>query len=282
LPRFAEYVALEPRGIADRVRLYRAIASAGLYRLIRTGHFISFGQFLPKPVSVRSQGLEFVVRARSDDLEYVLARHKPAIEAWFRPVRNDSIVDVGAGIGFYTLQADRAGASVLPIEANPETFAALQENLARNGAAGRVRPVCCAVGDRAGTAELRVPGLASGFASLRRDWVDDARATPASPIRSIPVPVRTLDQILDERSVSSVDWLLIDVEGSEAAVLAGASRTLRASARVVVEVDVTSGGTVVASTLEAAGLKIVSRYRQSARTEYWLATRGATGDRDPR
>ncbi|MCI4316912.1 MAG: FkbM family methyltransferase [Thermoplasmata archaeon] len=273
MPRFGDYLALEPLGMESRVRLYRAIVSAGLMRVFRRGQFISFGQFLPAAISVRSRGLEFVVRAGSDDLEYVLPRHKPSTELWFTPRRNEFVVDVGAGIGFYTLRADRMGAFVLSIEANPATFAALQENLARNGATERVRPVCCAAGNRAGRSELRVPGLASGFSSLRRDWVDDARATPASPIRSVAVPVRTLDQILDERSLTSVDWLLIDVEGSEAAVLAGAPETLRATARVVMEVDVTSGGQEVAATLEAAGLQIVARHRQSPRTEYWLATR---------
>jgi hypothetical protein len=89
----------------------------------------------------------------------------------------------------------------------------------------------------------------------------------------LSVQVRTLDDALSGLSASSVDWLLVDVEGMESEVLEGGSGTLRSTKRIVIEVDASHSGRSVAEALDAAGLETIGKIRQSPRTEYWFATR---------
>jgi tRNA wybutosine-synthesizing protein 2 len=53
----------------------------------------------------------------------------------------ETVLDMFAGIGYFTLPAARAGASVLAVERNQTAFRYLVENARRNDVADRVRPV---------------------------------------------------------------------------------------------------------------------------------------------
>ncbi|MFB6119753.1 MAG: class I SAM-dependent methyltransferase family protein [Halobacteriaceae archaeon] len=53
----------------------------------------------------------------------------------------ETVLDMFAGVGYFTLPVARAGASVLAVERNPAAFRHLVENTRRNGVADRVRPV---------------------------------------------------------------------------------------------------------------------------------------------
>jgi FkbM family methyltransferase len=273
IDRFTKYLALQPRGARARLLLTEALLRAMVWRTFRRSRYLGPGQFLRRPIAVQSSGVMFRIRATSDDLEYAVPGHKPALEAWFRPSEGELVVDVGAGIGFYSFKAARAGANVIAIEANADTCAALRTNISLNPRMGSVRVLGCAIGSRPGAGELRVPQLASGFSSLRSDWVDEAQAAPTSPMLHLSVQVRTLDDALSGLSASSVDWLLVDVEGMESEVLEGGSGTLRSTKRIVIEVDASHSGRSVAEALDAAGLETIGKIRQSPRTEYWFATR---------
>jgi len=52
----------------------------------------------------------------------------------------ESVLDMFAGIGYFTLPMARAGASVTAIERNPTAFQYLLENIQRNDVTGRVQP----------------------------------------------------------------------------------------------------------------------------------------------
>ena len=52
----------------------------------------------------------------------------------------ERVVDMFAGIGYFTLPMARAGAEVTAIERNPASFQFLLENVRRNGVADRVQP----------------------------------------------------------------------------------------------------------------------------------------------
>ena len=87
------------------------------------------------------------------------------------------------------------------------------------------------VGDRdGGEADFAItknPLFSSGVLPLPDDAV----------VRRVRVPRRTLDRILQERGASRVDFLSIDVEGAEAAVLAGFDIRRYRPALVCIEVD---------------------------------------------
>jgi FkbM family methyltransferase len=132
-----------------------------------------------------------------------------------------TFVDVGANCGYFTyLAAARVGVSgrVLAVEPSPRVAdiveAAIRENRLANAALIRT-----ALGRAAGELTLYVPPEALA------NHAPTAIATPGwSPIT---VPVRALDDLLDERQIDRVDVLKVDVEGYEGEVLGGAERSLK-------------------------------------------------------
>jgi FkbM family methyltransferase len=127
--------------------------------------------------------------------------------------RGDAVVDVGANVGTLTLTAatlvEEAG-RVWSIEAHPQTFRYLRENLALNHVLN-VAAIQAAAADEAGTVR---------FADGRLDdqnHVSDATGPMA-------VPARRLDDLIPDVPVS---LLKIDVEGFELFALRGAPKLLR-------------------------------------------------------
>jgi len=147
--------------------------------------------------------------------------HEP--EAWrvimdaVRP--GDTVVDVGASTGMYTLAfARRVGPSgrVIAFEPDPRNFDVLRAHVALNGVEERVETVRAAVGSAPGT--LSFSTGKGAFSHVTADPGADA-------VRVDSVP---LDRALAGRKV---DLLKIDVEGYEEEVLRGAVELLRDPAR---------------------------------------------------
>jgi len=129
-------------------------------------------------------------------------------------------LDIGANIGYYTALAARmvgADGRVFAIEPYPPNFIRL-DNWIRNNHVGQVRACHFALG---GT-----PAKAQMFCAFADT---DAPVLVAHNQPGVAaVEVRTLDSCLDEWKLDRVDFLKLDVDGSETAVLAGASDTLAA------------------------------------------------------
>jgi FkbM family methyltransferase len=181
-------------------------------------------------------------------------------------------MDVGAHVGLFSLLAARQGARVLALEPNPATAEILRENLRLNGFSdAQVRSV--AAGERDGVGVLEVPEIYDGRASIVPGWASGAEGTP---FRRIEVPIRTIDQEFSGSGFDRIDWLLIDVEGSELQALRGARKTLDRTRRVILEVARGPWREECRRILEADhDLRIRSVEPQSPVTEYWLAERPA-------
>jgi len=142
-------------------------------------------------------------------------------------------VDVGANLGIYTLlfhQQVGAGGVIFAFEPDPQNLRWLESNIADNGLRNvRVRPV--ALGERAGESTLYQDVATTRTSSL----VPDAWQPDAVPRRAVVVRVETLDALLDE--VRRLDFVKIDTEGFECAVLRGGLRLFeRFGPRILVEV----------------------------------------------
>ncbi len=137
------------------------------------------------------------------------------------------VIDVGANTGFYTLLATRASAAtrVLAFEPYRPVFAVLERNIAANLAGDRVEAVALALSRRSGTATLYVPtqehGLMETSSSLEPSFKQVH--SQAQPVEAI-----ALDEFLAARPAAAkrVTLIKVDVEGHDAAVLAGARRTI--------------------------------------------------------
>lgn len=137
-----------------------------------------------------------------------------------------TVFDVGAHIGFFTLLAaiSNPDAQVFAFEPLARVYKRLEQNVALNALAN-VRCFCVAVGERSGVQEFYFPDQdAPVVSSLRSEMI--LATLPADTIRHVPVPVVTLDQIVQQHKVARVGLIKLDTERTEHEVLAGCRETL--------------------------------------------------------
>lgn len=126
---------------------------------------------------------------------------------------DDLFIDVGANVGVYSVLASGAvQARSIAIEPVPSTFAKLRENIHLNNLDDGVAVHCCGLSSHVG--ELAFISDADTMNRVSNSTAD---------VDTIQVPVTTMDILVDGQSPRLIK---IDVEGHEADVLAGASRTL--------------------------------------------------------
>jgi len=140
-------------------------------------------------------------------------------------------IDVGAYMGLYTVWACRRAKRVISVEPNPATLAYLKVNIALNKCPN-VTVVLKALSDRRGYAKLKIPeatekGLISGQSSIVWSFEEAFE---------VEVETDTLDSVLEEVGVDSVDIVKIDVEGAEGLVVRGAEKALKEAKAVLIEI----------------------------------------------
>lgn len=149
-------------------------------------------------------------------------------ERFFAPELGDNVVDAGAHIGTFTIRSARlVGPTgiVVAFEPNPQSFDLLKKNIALNQIKN-ILVVNSALGSNVGSGYLLVPTLES----------EDTQVIGDYSMNSKLVDIISLDVYCEHR-VPRVDFLKIDVEGSELRVLKGAVRTITKNRmRIVMEV----------------------------------------------
>lgn len=138
--------------------------------------------------------------------------------------RGDVFVDAGANWGYFTLagaaQVGSAG-RVLAFEPEPRLFDLLRVNLALNGV-DWVSPHRVAIADRRGSLRF------TAYVDTSGNWGQSRAAAPGAPA-DFDIDTVALDDVLDGAQVGPVQLTKIDVEGGEAAALAGMRRGLSAA-----------------------------------------------------
>jgi FkbM family methyltransferase len=162
---------------------------------------------------------------------FVLGRFEPSTVAAFRRYVKPgaTVLDIGANIGAQTLQLARLvgpQGRVLSFEPTTFAFSKLSRNLQLNPqVAGQVTALQCFL---TGKDAKALP------ASIYSSW--SLQRSPDAHDKHLGVPMATagarsatLDRVLAEQSVESVDLVKLDVDGFECDVLAGASDMIRRS-----------------------------------------------------
>lgn len=145
-----------------------------------------------------------------------------AYEQVWRPQEGDTVLDIGAYVGMFSIKASRAvgpTGKVVAIEPSPENYELLKQNCE---GLDNVIPIKKAIWSSNGTERLyysRTPAANS----LVVAWAN-----------YIEVETITLDNLIDELGIGRVDFIKLDVEGAELAVLKGAKETMARGTRMVI------------------------------------------------
>jgi FkbM family methyltransferase len=186
-------------------------------------------------IDMPKQGYKFFCRINRDDFLF-MTNHENEIMEYFNPNEGDTVVDVGAHIGLYSLiAAKRVGPSgkVIAIEPDPENFKILKKNILLNQLSN-VEALECAVYSTRGKLRLFLPELEQGRTIFNTVMQDRARTST----NFLEVEANTLDNILESINITEVNWIKIDVEGAELEVLKGAVNTLSSNKNITLVVEI--------------------------------------------
>lgn len=161
-------------------------------------------------------GLKVRVRRQTCDeafVQNVIVNSEYTIPG-FQIHEHDTVIDVGANIGTFSLVAARAArrGRVFAFEPNPDNYGLLLGNIRRNRMRNIV-PTPAAVGGVSGQAKLYCSSQ-GGFHSLLEDRIEDAQ-------RYEVVASVSLKEIFDAHEIERCDFLKLDCEGAEYEILYG-------------------------------------------------------------
>jgi FkbM family methyltransferase len=142
----------------------------------------------------------------------------------YAPREGDVIVDVGAGIGEFTLWCADSGARVVAFEPDPLAFACLERNTAP---ARTVSVFPYALWKE--NVRLRLHG---SLDTTQSSLIEDGKSNS----RDADVEAWPLDQAQAVVRLPVIDFMKVDGEGVEPEILAGAVRTLRRTRVLAVDV----------------------------------------------
>jgi FkbM family methyltransferase len=141
----------------------------------------------------------------------------------------DAFVNVGANVGYYCCHAIQRGVPVFAFEPIDLNIRHLLANLRANGWSDKAEIYPVALGAETGI--LEIFGAGTG-ASLIKGWAN----TPETDV--MLAPVLTLDQVLGARLSGRKCFIMVDIEGAERFMLAGASQFLAANPKPVWMIEV--------------------------------------------
>lgn len=248
----------------------------------------SFLRLLPRTAhrmaitTARYRGLLITLDWRASEhipLREVLARGEYWPAAEWLPLPGDTVVDVGANAGVYTVATARLvgpEGRVVAIEPNPVVLGRLAANVRQNGFEDRVTILPIAIADH--TARGLVVDQSGNSTVARIQVLAEGESIPSGT-----VGVRTLDDALEDLGIARVDVLKIDVEGLERAVMDGAERTLAHANRVAVEIGDRADVPAIQSLCVNGGLaRVVLRQAGSDSRATLLFAARADADTVPR
>ena len=205
--------------------------------------------FGARPRHVLPNGLE-IVHLNRHETDYVyreIFEDQSYLRHDIRLADGDTVVDIGANIGLFTLfvMSRCKDAEIFAFEPSPRVFDLLQANCAAYGDPSRIRAIHCGVAEKKGSAPFTFYEHSSVFSSFHPDEREDRAAVQAVArnvlqqalpgtvheadiadltadrlrAETIECPLTTVSDIIRENGIGRIHLLKIDAEKSEAGIL---------------------------------------------------------------
>lgn len=160
-------------------------------------------------------GLRFRVRRLTSDENFVhnVVKSQEYTPEGFKIQPTDTVIDIGGNIGTFAVLAAKAAhrGRVFTFEPGSENFKLLRQNLDANSA-DNVVATHAAVADSDGTIELELSDGDGGYNSTIRGRLQGVKNREV-------VPAISLQRIIDENGITRCDFLKMDCEGAEYAIV---------------------------------------------------------------
>ncbi len=183
----------------------------------------------------------------SSTMEYHTRLHsckkEPETIAWIEQdfKAGEVFYDIGANVGTYTLVAAaywKGAVRVVAIEPSAVNFARLIRNLTLNGSPQQVIPLPIALAQTTSLMPFHYENLVAGGSLHTLGEARNYQGNAFTPLASVPLLAFDLDTLVEQFHLPQPTHLKLDVDGTELAILKGASQTLRAVRSLLVELDV--------------------------------------------
>ena len=141
-------------------------------------------------------------------------------------------VDAGTNIGFYTLTIDKAlehqDHEIHCFEPNPSTFEILTKNVQTNPSE-HIMLNQFGLSDKEGSFTLSYNLENTGTASIYKKGKSE---------KTVEIKVKTLDQYCEDKHITKIDLIKVDVEGAEFDFLRGASKIIDNSKELIIIMEI--------------------------------------------
>jgi FkbM family methyltransferase len=253
LHQFPSPLGRELKRLFLNVKRIAALMSAfiGLVVLVRNWYLPLFIRFSP----FTSRDTEALVTTRNG-LKYVLRPKMGDLSILNEILRNDLysqwpvsgiVVDIGAHIGVFAVQASASSDRVVCYEPHPRNFELLQKNIAIN-ALNNVKAIRQAVGDTRGVKRLSVYEPKS-YGHTFYPW------NGRDFVSTIDVESVTLADVLRSNGLDQIDFLKMHCEGAEFDILAHTPQDVLDRIDTII-IKYAQDGTKIADELIARGFVV--------------------------
>lgn len=156
------------------------------------------------------------------------------IDAHMTP--GDTLWDIGANVGLYSLYAAKKGVSVTAFEPSAINLGLLAEHIQLNGLDKNIAPICIALGRETKMETLHLADMSSGGAGNSLGSAENQFAS-YSPVFAQGIPAFRGDDLRRLFNLPAPDHIKLDVDGIEAQILEGLAETLPQVKTITVEVE---------------------------------------------
>ena len=163
--------------------------------------------------------------------------NEPETLAWIDGMSpGETLWDVGAAFGQFSLYAARLGLQVVAFEPKAPSYGLLVEHVALNGLGQGVTALCLALSDRTGPTVLNLHAVDAGGALNSLQGSTDQHGEVPDAFAQ-PVFAARMDDAVDLYALPRPDHLKLDVDGVEDWILAGGPGVLGGLKSLLMEVE---------------------------------------------
>lgn len=185
-----------------------------------TNYMSIYKRIHPKPTLINVRDGLFWCRTGIDyatDFMVISDAHEPWFLTIFKPKPGHIVFDVGAHIGRYSVIAGKLvgdAGKVISIEADPDNYQLLQLNIKSNDLQHIVHTINAAAWKEVTTIKLF------------RDAFSGRHSVSKITDSYVKVNTITIDELVRQHNLPKIDWMKVDIEGAEYALLLGAKNTI--------------------------------------------------------